>query len=512
MESSKYPLFTKETVKHYHKEILPILEDIFGIGEIGGFNINLWVENIQAAAVNDSHLKIDGLSADLGVFFVMASAVLGIEIPQDIIFSGAVSGGNVLPAASLDVKLDTAASAGAKRFYCARPDTKDPLAGIDSDELAAADDAIRKHRQSRVMQIQCVSNIFEVFDDIFDDFDILPASFNTGVFDKDIAVELVSPAAMIAEKICAMDRAKLRNTLSSLTLANKFEHVYFLWERFLTFYIDQNRYPAGCGNLFYEWICAVPFKIRKKIKTPFVPMEFFGRLSELAGKENLQDLGLFFDCIRGRYNLRSEKTLKAGDNNGKVKDDRDVFDSVASVITAEYLDKNFGIKIDSARASFILPSSIVESYGEFTELVESFFNHLCSFTSLKPGIKNAGDPAGVYALIERAFANKGGFAEARCRAFDGSGGGLRSVLDELTAQFKRDIYTDHVNAAFKRAIDIKDDNQKKAFARGALAYLKPFLPAQLADRPAESMLSRTEVLARIYVKAIDTIKYNLRRL
>jgi len=435
--------FGRKTARHYRKELLPLLDDICEIFGIGNFDISLSAVNLQIAAINDLHLEIDGFSGDIGVFFAMFSAIFGIEVGEDVIFSGAVSKGNILPVASLGVKLETAEKAGIKKFYCADVNIKDSLAMIDVDELNAAGSAVREHRQRHVMQIKCLLNVFEIFDDVFDDYETLLAAFSTGAFNEHMVINPTTPVEMIAEKICSMDMTKLRNTLSTLALANKFDRVDLLWDKYLMFYINADKYPICCGRLIYEWMCGMPPKIRNQIKIPFISMETFAKLSQFAGKENSVDLGLFFDCIRGKY-LKPLKAAKTGDNESEVLDGRAFFDSVASLITAEYLDNQFGIIIDSARASFILPSTIVGSYAGFIELAEAFFNHLCGFTSLKPTFKSSdgSQNAAVYSIIERAFANKGGFAEARCRALDGSSGGLRTVLDEITAQFKRDVYTD----------------------------------------------------------------------
>ena len=505
--------FSRQTVKHYRKELLPILDDICGLCNMGYFKVSVSVVNIQAAAMNNTLVHIDGFSADVSVFVAMLSAIFGIDVPGDIIFSGVVSKGVILPVASLAVKLQTAEAGGIKKFYAGKLEDKDSLELINAEELAAADNAIRSHRQRRIMQIKCVGSISELFDDIFDDYDFLLASLNAGVFNKKIIVSSTTPTAMIAKKICSMDIDKFRSILSMLTPAKKFEQVYFLWEKYLLLHIHTGCYPFGCGQLCHDWMCSIPPGLRNKIRTPFVSMEFFARLSQLAGQNDYHDLGLFLDCIRGKF-LKPLVPVPAGGNENEVLDGRAMFNSVVSEINGRYLDQHIGIKIDSARASFLLSSSTVKNYADFLELAEAFYLHLCRFIPEEPSLKSffGSGSDGVYELIDCAFANKGGFAEARCRALDGSNGGLRSVLDELTAHIKRQVYTRHVNAVFKKAIDIKDDKQKKAFVAGALSYLRPVLPPELVNRPAESLLEHTEVLARLYVKMIDTVRYIMSRL
>ncbi|RKY10699.1 MAG: hypothetical protein DRP56_00335 [Planctomycetota bacterium] len=505
--------FNKQTVKHYRRELLAALNSLCQSCQLPYCDFELSAENLQAAAINDARLEISGFSADISVFVAMLSAALGIEVPDDSIFSGHMSKGRVLPVASLAAKLKGAIAGGLKRFYCASLNPADSLAVVDSAELDAADNAIRMHR--RDIEIRCADTVFELFDAVFSDYDVLLAAIHTGVFNTDLAVDPKSPVERIAQKIGSVDMPTLRNTLSTLTMAENIERVYTLWNAFLTSSINAGRYPVGCGELIYEWMCTVPPHIRRSglIKIPLIEMEVFVKLSRLAGKEHFGDLGLLFDGIRGKY-LKSVSTAPVSKNNNEGVNDCLVFDSVVSSISAKHLDESFGTDIDNARASFILPSTVVESYADFTDFTEAFYNHLCGFTKTKPTVTGSGkhQSAAVYSLIDRAFANKGGYAEARCRAIDGGGGGLRVVLDEITEQFKRDIYADQINASFKRAIDIRDDDEKKAFIAGALKRLDRFLPDGWADRDPASLLGQTEVLAKIYVKAVDAVRQNMSRL
>lgn len=507
-------VFDRRTIKHYRKELLVILDGICRSCGIGYFDITLSAQNLQAASINDTHLEIDGFSADVSVFIAMLSAVFDMPAPQDYVFSGHISEGKILPVASLPIKLQIAEAAGIEKFYLAALNTEDSLASINKDELVAADNAIRRHRQSRRIQIRFVDNIFGLFEEVFNDSNILRASIMAGAFNEGLAIDTKTPADRIAQKICSMNTVKFRNCLYAL-MSKDIEQVYSLWNEFLSFYLNADRYPTGCGKLMYDFMCSVPPHMRRtgKIKFPFVEMELFAKLSQLAGEDNYDDLGLFFDGIRGKY-LRIDGAAAAKDSQESDLDKRGVFDSVASSISMEYLDKTYGIKIDSARASFVLPSTTVESYEEFTGLAESFYNHLCGFTSTQLAVRGSCESSAdqVYRLIERAFANKGGYIEARCRAIDGSHGGVRSVLDEITEQFRRDVYGDHTAAVFKRAIDMKNDHEKIAFITGALKRLKPFLTEELTDKPPQFLLEHTETLARVYVKTVDAVRQNMSRL
>jgi len=110
--------FTKQSTKHYRKELLRLLDSICNRCKIPYCQINISAKNIQAAAINDAKLEINGFSADVSVFIAMLSAMFGIEVPQNCIFSGHISKGQILPVASLAVKLQTAIEAGTEKFYC----------------------------------------------------------------------------------------------------------------------------------------------------------------------------------------------------------------------------------------------------------------------------------------------------------------------------------------------------------------------------------------------------------
>ena len=80
-----------------------------------------------------------------------------------------------------------------------------------------------------------------------------------------------------------------------------------------------------------------------------------------------------------------------------------------------------------------------------------------------------------------------------------------------TTRLKRDIYSDHIEAAFKRAIDMGNDQDKKAFIAGALHRLRPLLPPDMRNKRPEDLTDKTKMLAQIYTNAIDTVRHNFSR-
>ena len=507
------PEFDEHTIEHYRKNLLPIFDSICNRCNIPYSNFGISAENLQAAAINDAKLEINGFSADVSVFIAILSALLGIAVSQNFVFSGHISRGNILPVASLPIKLETAIAGGFKRFYCCSVNTDDSLASIDKAELDAADDAIRRYR--RQIQIKCTDDIFDIFEDVFSDSDILLASINTGVFGKGLNIIPELPSDYISKKICSIDMYSFRKCVSTITLAKDFERVYLLWKQLLTYFINDDQYPRGCGRLLYEYMCGIPPHIRRsgKLKIPFIEMDMFPKLWQLAGSDDYDDIAMLFDGIRGKY-LTQGRTIATGNSDTNNSDDCSAFDTVVLSITAKHLDEKYGISIDQARSSFVVPTTTVTSHDDFLDILEAYYTHLSGFTCMELNIKNSygNTPNQAYRLLERSFADKGGFAEARCRAIDGSKGGLRSVLDEMTSLFKRDIYSDHVFAVFKRAIDIKNDQEKRAFIVGALKRLSPFLPLELRSKAPEFLVDHTEELARVYVSAVDSVRHTISRL
>jgi hypothetical protein len=188
-----------------------------------------------------------------------------------------------------------------------------------------------------------------------------------------------------------------------------------------------------------------------------------------------------------------------------------LFDAIVSMINEPTLAQKIGIPVDSARGSYTLPSSTVETYGQFLDILEAFYIHLKRYiggnTAASDMVKARSE---AIALLEETFRNRGRGEAAFAAARDGTEGGMRAVLDAVTEQYKTEEQAKHVLRIFKDAMSEMEWEEKVHCIRGAMKRLGPLLPAELRNEPAERFVKNWEVIVRAYVQSSDRIGQLLR--
>ena len=155
----------------------------------------------------------------------------------------------------------------------------------------------------------------------------------------------------------------------------------------------------------------------------------------------------------------------------------------------------------------------MQSNEEFLDVVTAFYLHMARHVSgVEEPPARARAAGEAYALLERAFAQKGGVGAACAEARDGVRGGLRVLLDTLTAQFKTEEQEKHVNMVFKEALSTMEYPERLAVVTALVEHLGPHLPAEIRSSPPDRYVQKVDILVRIYVQSLDTVKGMFRNL
>ena len=133
---------------------------------------------------------------------------------------------------------------------------------------------------------------------------------------------------------------------------------------------------------------------------------------------------------------------------------QNLLQDILSEISVEALAKSIGIQIDLARISFVMVYVVVDDFEEFNNCLLAYYIHLlrqlnriqipADFDSLS---------AEIFALVDRAFSNRGGIKAAITESRTGFYGGMRSILDQITDQFKREEMEKRVNKLLRYSFD-----------------------------------------------------------
>jgi hypothetical protein len=345
---------------------------------------------------------------------------------------------------------------------------------------------------------------------VFTEESVLPASFRAGFFE--IATRSREPRSPLQDAACflANNRQRFWRVLERLLLAGEGDRSKELLQTYAQFHIARRSYPSKTGGRLLRLITALPPAVRRlKIAFPILDVGICVELTKFAQRRDYQDVPALFDAALGKHlpKVPEERSDELGKEAESPEWQSSVFDVVVSSISEGALAQRLSIPIDSARASYRLDSSTVGSYDEFVDILTAFYVHLRRY--IQPDVI---DPPGrvqarskAEGLLERTFGNRGGARAAFIQARDGIDGGMRSVLDAVSEQVKRDEQAEYVGMVLKDATDGLDAEQRTAFVREAMRRLRPFLPSEVSNEPPERFARGYEAIARAYVQWLDHV-------
>jgi hypothetical protein len=121
----------------------------------------------------------------------------------------------------------------------------------------------------------------------------------------------------------------------------------------------------------------------------------------------------------------------------------------------------------------------------------------------------------VIGLLESTFYDKGGYKTALVMAKDGTHGGIRSILDMLTEQYKTKKRDAYINRVFKDMIADMDWSQRIECIRAVMKKIGPALPEEIRNQPPERFARNDETMQTIiltYVRNNDQFNQVLSRM
>ncbi|MEN6428745.1 MAG: hypothetical protein ABFE13_25635 [Phycisphaerales bacterium] len=361
-----------------------------------------------------------------------------------------------------------------------------------------------------LLKTRVIGGIDEVIKEIFSEGSVVLASLNEGFFATSTQCRCDSPVANVIGFLTQDNTRRFWRVLEQCFLAGQCERGKRLLGALVDFLIARRSYGSGMGAKLFNLMCSVPPSVRRlKIEFPLVDTALCIRLADFAGRADHEDVLKLLDAVHGKGMVSAASGLSTNQPSVTSTSDTDctAFDTVVSQISEDVLARRLGIGIDSARGSFILDSSTVQSPDEFHEVLNAFYCHLHCWISCRTEESLDADRVRTETidLLEKAFRNRGGERAAYVRARDGTQGGMRSILDAVAEQYKRDRYAAHVQRVLCEAISAMDWDDRVAFMQTAMRRLGPFLPPELRDEPPERFVRQYEVIVQTYVESLDKL-------
>jgi len=509
--------FSESVRRHIERTILPIVDHILKKLELSHKNFEISAVNLGAASALDVGVTISGLSGDTAVFIAMLSQALQIPVSGEFVTTGHIASqaGDISAVKGISVKAEAAANdKTAKHFIYGDLEKDESLKLLSPNQRNRSIDAIMAVSDS--VRTKAVSGIGELIREVFTEKNIVLARLKKEFFDiSTIQDSSHDPISDTINFLVDNNEKRFWNVLQRYFSTGEHEKAKELLQAFAQFFLSKQRYPKGFGARLHQLICSLPPAVRRlKIMFPALDTGSCLMLGQLAGKVDHEDVLTLLDAAHGK-NMASHvetrpdsKLLIAGTSDS----DCVVFDAVVSQIRTQAIALQVDISIDSARGSYILESSTVETPEEFLDIIVAFFIHMkryiSSSTDKVEDMTRARTEA--IALQQRAFRDKGGDLAAFARARDGTKGGMRTVLDALTEQYKGEKKEAYVEMIFHDAIEALGWDERVRCIRGLIKRAGQCFPEEFKNKPPERFARNYKSIFRTYVKSLDSIDQFLR--
>ena len=508
--------FEAHAAEHLDAVVRSVVDRIVALLHLEPRRFDLSLVNLGAASAADVGLEVSGFSADAAAALAMLSAALRIPVPGDMVVTGhlASADGDIRPVKGIPAKLAAAlADASIRRFIYPSLDTDASLAALSPAERERIITALAGAKER--IRVLGVADLSELCRAVFSDEAIVRASLRSGFFDvADAASDETGPVGATARLLAEGNERRFWAALEARLLAGQCDDARSLLSALTRHHIRRERYPEGFGRKLLGLVRSLPPATRRlKTGFPLVTMGERIELARFAGPGDHEDVQDLFDAAAGKATvLRHRPPVDEEPVTDEVRDADAAVEIVLEEISAEALAAKIGLPIDAARAAYTMEDVTVDSHDAFHDTTAAFYLSLLRHTGAHVPAGAGMSAAESFALVERAFADKGGADAALAEARHGTNGGMRFVLDVLTERFKTEEQSKHVSRVIKEAIDPLDWNARVAFMAALLARIGPQLPPEIRSEPPERFARHYETIVRTYVWSLDRVKRLLRTL
>jgi len=508
--------FEPHITKHLSEDVLETVDRITR-GLMPGWKrqtFELSVVNVAVASTIDVGVNISGFSADATVFSALLSAVAKIPVPQDIAMTGHIASadGDIRPVSSIPAKVAAAAQDPAvQKLIVPSLDADTSLRVLSPAERERAADAITNAKGD--LQVAQVTDVAHLAQEVFDDEAVVLGSLRRDFYEPgDAANESTDPIGRTVRFLTEGYEKRFWRVLEAQLFASNAAGAQELLLARVRYQLRRRRYPQGLGRRLFQLVRSLPPPTRLAAGLfPLLPKDVCLNVCKLAEQADYEDVEYLLKTASGKI-TEPVQALEPLPQPIPSAPHRAV-DAVLAEISAESLARKIGIPIDSARAPFLMDTVVLDSDELFLEVVASFYLTLVRHTgSEHASLDDRTIRSESLALLERAFAGRGGADAARAESRHGVHGGARVVLDEMTERYKHELQINHVKRVVAEAVDPLEWNDRVAFMRAFLQRLGPQLPPEIRDQPAERFARNSGTILGIYVRSLDQVKQLLRTL
>jgi hypothetical protein len=510
--------FAQKTAKHIIEVVLAAADNIINALDLPKNSFDISVANLGATSLNEIGITISGFSADVPVLLAILSASLQLHISDNIVCTGHIASpdGDIQMVRGLPAKLRATEKAESIQIFM-HPEVNhdNSLEYFTPTEKETITDALLKAKS--VIRTVSVRDIDDLVRAVFAEDQVMLASLKKGFFKSFPSIASRETAIGRAMEFFTKDNEKrFWEALERQMIAGRNDDAKQLLLAFAEFHTGRKTYPKKMGSRLFNLIQSLPPETRRRnLDFPVLLISKCIQLSQLAHESELDDVVVLFKATTGdkTQQLPMVEVQKKRAEDTAVDHGNDQLQFILSEIDADALTASISLPIDNARAVYLVGKVIVESNEEFNDSIASYYVHLLRHTRKVPeSVDMKAAAAEGFALLEKAFAKKGGLKGALAEARNATNGGLRFIFDLMTEQFKHEQLEKYVNLVLKSELDPLDWDGKVDLIRAFLNCLKNHLPAEITSQPPERYAGHYDILVRAYVKSMDQVRSLIRSL
>lgn len=501
-------LFDDEFQRHAEHVIVPVVDSIGDLLEAPKVRYEISVSNIGAASGSDTRIRISGFSADVPLFLALLSARLRIPVSAGIASTGHIASpdGDIRWVRHLPAKLSAAAQdAGVRVFLCPGTSEDSSVRRLSPQDEAKGKAALADAQD--VLRVVEVANVDELVKHAFQEAEIVMGSLASGFYDlQSRRASTVSAVQRAASYLRTGNQGRFWNSMEAAMLAVRYERAREALELFINYFTARCSYPSRFGLRLRQLLLSLPPKTRQSlIKRHLITVADCIRLSQFAGKTDHQDVHILYrvaEMAEGDTSVdcsaRPSERLRSGVG--------ELVDALFAEMSSESIARAVGLRIDSARAAYVLESVTVSEHGEFLDGVVAFYIHLLRHLGTIDGPSDP-ETLGPEALgvLRAAFRNEGGESAACREAMDGVRGGMRYVLDRVTDEYKRRKAQEHIEFALERAVGGMAWDAKMAFVSAMFRRIHQELPPGIEIDTPERFAGAIKSIAQAWTESMERL-------
>ena len=508
--------FEQRVRRHICRVILPLLDAITaGLGlSMSRFEVS--GTNIGAASQRDVGMTVSGFSADLAVFLAMLSARLQIPVDESFIATGCIASrkGDIRMVRNVPAKLDAAlADPDISTFAYPSPNGDISLSRLAPEEKDSVRSAVV--RTMGEIKLLPVADVRGLVANAFTQEDICRGAMRSGYFGCTACASVAeSPIGKVVAHLGCDNRRTFEVCVRQRLLAGDQPAATTLIAEFAQYHLGCKRYPSRFGTFLRKVILSIPPATRMtKLTRPLIPTATVIELSQMADESDYRDVRDLHKASEPPALQNQSLPLDESETSDthQARPESGVLDWVLREIGEENLARRIGIKIDAARATYVMERNTIDSAAEFYGAITAFYVHLLSSSGEVDGLVDV-DSAGAHALglLESGYARWGGKKAAQAEATTGVHGGLRHIFDLMTEQHKRQRKEEYIQYVLKTTVDDLSHEEKREFMAAFIERCAAILPPEILAAPVARFVNGTEELVRAYVTSLDRVQQMMR--